>query len=95
METVEIVIKMPKDKYDEVMTMKGLLQAMPDVFRYGVAVVNGTVLPKGHGRLGDLDAYLKDTPIRNVDDTWIKESYVYESIINAPTVIEADKEDYI
>lgn len=53
METVEVLIRIPKDKYDEVMDMKGILQDKPDLFRYSVAVANGTVLPKGHGKLID------------------------------------------
>jgi len=83
---MKIVVDISEKQYESLKNL--LLPSMEER-----AILNGTVLPKGHGRLGDLDAYLKDTPIRNVDDTWIKESYVYESIINAPTVIEADKEE--
>lgn len=49
------------------------------------AVVNGTPLPKGHGRLVDADEYAKKYKT-NINGR-IGEEYVF-----APTVIEADKE---
>ena len=64
------------------------------------AIVNGTPLPKGHGRLIDADAFLKD----NDDYTgWILYSKAWggengykdaleDLVTEAPTIIEADKE---
>jgi hypothetical protein len=63
------------------------------------AVLNGTPLPKGHGRLIDADMLIlnnKDyivttsdleSEVRNEMVEWIN-----EDIENAPTIIEADKE---
>lgn len=46
------------------------------------AIVNGTPLPKGHGRLIDADDFFCEYP------ELAKEPYIY-----APTVIEADKDE--
>ena len=94
---MKIVIDIPEEIY-QYMQSRFMYQGGDETYlslseKSGIAIKNGTVLPKGYGRLIDADAYLRNTPIKNADDTWIKESYVYESIINAPTVIEADKED--
>ena len=55
------------------------------------AVLYGTQLPKGHGRLIDADAL----NIHRCDDSATRATfdYVYEDDIeDAPTIIEADKE---
>lgn len=55
------------------------------------AVVNGTPLPKGHGRLKDVDAICKDIisalGIRNENYLLETEEAVYKIIKNAPTII--------
>lgn len=62
----------------------------------GVAIKNGKILPKGHGRLGDLDAICKDVIeslcIKNETFLLEAEMAVYKRIKNASTIIEADKE---
>lgn len=74
-----------------------------DVIR---AVRNGKPLPKGHGRLIDAD-YLRDVllphnyhgnnkylvPYADRKGYRLRDREVDGTIINAPTVIEADKED--
>ena len=53
------------------------------------AVANGTVLPKGHGRLIDAD----ELDFEEVDFYSPDSCYeVYRIINDAPTIIEADKE---
>lgn len=55
------------------------------------AIQNGTQLPKGHGRLIDVDDLEVSTGI--IDD-WSERDFVYlDEIEDAPTIIEADKED--
>lgn len=66
------------------------------------AIINGTPLPKGHGALKDADALAVAIAIRR--DNWNCYGNEYESamyqaydnsvdeIIDAPTIIEADKE---
>lgn len=74
-----------------------------DVIR---AVRNGTPLPKGHGRLIDAD-YLRDVallhnwhgndknyvPYSDRKGYRLREREVDEAILNAPTIIKADKEE--
>lgn len=77
METVEVMIRIPKED----------LKSLQELARRGyvtsrdMMILNGTVLPKGHGRLIDADAVLED-PIGNT----------YRDIDIAETIIEADKE---
>lgn len=63
------------------------------------AIKDGAPLPKGHGRIGDLDAVMGDisasvdamTNVGVVVDgeyLWLK---LNDAIDNAPTIIEADK----
>ena len=65
------------------------------------AIRDGIPLPKGHGRLGDLDAVMNDisTSINEMtnigltvdgDYLWAK---LNDAIDNATTIIEADKEN--
>jgi len=62
------------------------------------AVVNGTPLPDGHGRIGDLDAVMSDisasiNEMTNIsiavdgEYLWVK---LNDAIDNAPTIIGAD-----
>jgi len=69
------------------------------------AIMNGKQLPKGHGRLIDAD-YLKDVillhnfhgnnknivPYSDRKGYRLRQREVDEGIINAPTIVEADKE---
>ena len=61
-----------------------------------MAIKNGTPLPKGHGTLKDSDAICKDIisalGIRDENYLLEAEKAVYKRILNAPTIIEADKE---
>lgn len=72
---------------------------------YGVvyAIMNGTPLPKGHGRLGDLDA-LETEMVNGIKAGNYEEGYETFAHINdiddcvecvkyADTIIEADKEN--
>lgn len=51
------------------------------------AIANGTVLPKGHGRLIDTDAIWGIYHSNDYD--------FYEALDDAPTIIEADKESEV
>lgn len=67
---------------------------------YGKAIVYGTPLPKGHGRLGDLDAVMDDInrSIEGMTNIGIMVDGEYlwgklnDAIYNTTTIIEADKE---
>lgn len=98
MPDVEIVIKMPEERYNQIKENKY------DLFGGYIftTIRNGILLPKGHGRLGDLDALEKEMEngiraglleesydnyphINNVDDC-------VECVKYADTIVEADKE---
>ena len=94
MGTVEVVIRIP-EKYIEGSLFNGIEKIMK-------AVREGTVLPKGHGRLGDLDTLYGDV-INGIKAGNYEEGYeeyghindmddVLETIKYADVVIEADKE---
>lgn len=59
--------------------------------RHELAILNGTPLPKGHGRLIDADEYLRK--ICTYKDTGCGScNFQCECIADEPTIIEADKE---
>lgn len=106
METIEVVIKVPKHDYDYILG-QGDTRGTPHLAE---AIRNGTVLPKGHGELIDKEQLfnmplggeytLKDaTKYGNLCAEQQHFSYstlmMYELvdiIDDMPTVIEADKE---
>ena len=92
METVEVVIKIPKEEYEKCKREEETIRAYQrhgfgGVPKYIYAILNGTVLPKGHGRLKDVDVLI-DTLGCSDRDIYCK-SVIEE---DAPTIIEADRE---
>ena len=86
-DTVEVLVRIPKKEFEELQSNYVWWG------KHGEYIKKGIVLPKKHGRLIDADDYLANTPIRkSAVDTWIKEIYVYDTIMDAPTVIEANKD---
>ena len=90
-ETLEIVIKIPKEFYD--WCGEGYLGS-DDAEGLWKCIKKGVVLPKKHGRLiyaGDLDI----SKLVDSDIEWVMGvcdiSRVQSMIDNAPTIIEADK----
>ena len=85
---MQIVIDIPKEHYRTLQeAMKNHMESL-----IGKIILNGTVLPKGHGRLIDADElYLS---IQTDEQQRLGEHlrYVYDEIQNAYTVLEADKE---
>ena len=75
---MKIVIDISKDDYKEI--QNGI--AVGYLLRKGEIAV----LPKGHGRLIDADAYAKRYRDTNINGR------IGEEYIIAPTVLEADKE---
>lgn len=85
---MQIVIGIPKYIYDTIIACDGYISDC-DNEKVGNAIKNSTPLPKGHGRLIDAD------DIAVIDEQFYVPSdyYVAESAIDdAPTIIEADKE---
>lgn len=76
---MKIVIEIPKKVYNALTHIDFDASLVVNEMRSSIA--NGTLLPKGHGRLIDADAVLED-PIGNT----------YRDIDIAEAIIEADKE---
>ena len=96
---MKIVIDIPEELYKN---KKGYLTTM-DAHMICDAVAKGTPLPKGHGRLGDLDALEKEI-VNGIKAGNYEEGYETFAHINnmddcvecvkyADTIIEADKEE--
>lgn len=82
---MEIVIDIPEGIYKNMQRRCNEIQA--EGYTLENAVLNGTVLPKGHGALKDVDALYKDLMFPNEQF-----SKAFKDILDdAPTIIEADK----
>ena len=85
---MQIVIDIPEDRYDEIHSLKFVMYGLQSeenkqlFYRLINAVQDGTVLPKGHGRLIDGDDALDR----------LDSGYDYDVIRYAPTVLEAEME---
>ena len=94
---MEIVITIDDDIYDDYLKQGATLP------KYGTAIDslykalwNGVPLPKGHGKIGDLDAVMSDisTSINEMTNIGIAVDGEYlwgklnDAIYNAPTIIE-------
>lgn len=89
MEMVEVVIKIPKHDYDYILG-QGDTRGTPHLAE---AICNGTVLPKGHGKLFILDeekAKRYFTKFSFSVQDWISEVGISEATIK---VLKADKEE--
>ena len=83
---MRLVIEIPDRDYNNIITNNGYRPV-----QLANVIKNGTPLPKGHGRLKDIDWIDDNCPdYRTEDGAWC---YKWEDIDNAPTVIEADTED--
>lgn len=81
---IQIVIDIPEKLYK---ALKDYNEG--DAWDAVEAIINGTPLPKGHGRLIDANALAK----RMTEYGWHhSDSTVHEFVDDLPTIIEADKE---
>ena len=88
---MKIVIDIDKEEYE-------MVKAHPGCFNFSYAIINGTPLPKGHGRLIDADVISKRLQ-ELADDEWNQQvmaskglEYAVEIIDDAPTIIEAESD---
>lgn len=85
----EVVIKIPDLVYESIIVGAETSRDEADVL---FAIRQGTVLPKGHGRLIDAEWALNLYKPTNVsDETWA-ETTLAKAINNTPTIVPADKE---
>ena len=83
---MQIVINIPNSTFTD-------LKKKQNRTEVDVAVLNGTILPKGHGRLIDVDD-LDITTITTDDYSGneVLDIVLKEDVDNASTLVEADKE---
>lgn len=90
---VELVIKMPKEMYQEIKDTSMVIigRRHDKKFDYVLfnSLKNGTPLPKGHGRLIDADELKKH---KYHDNNRFENAVAVAQIDWADTIIEADKE---
>lgn len=91
MEEIEVVIKITKHEWEY---LNKLVENGDQLGHYERLLVNGTPLPKGHGRLIDVNDLLDDISLEDNDynrDVNTGEIITLENIDRIPTIIEADK----
>lgn len=99
MEEIEVVIKIPKILYAqiqsdaEIMIYSGMRSWKGILATLLRSVRNGTPLPKGHGRIGDLTKLYNEIDARNKGKDKGKYTGILALVGFADTIIEADKED--
>ena len=101
METVEVLVKLPKDVYETVKGtekyISGRRSGRTIDFALWNGVINGTVLPKGHGVLKDVTNLMRglyeEMQTDSKGDIMYTPSDVYRMIDQeCPTIIEADED---
>lgn len=89
---MQIVIDIPKEQYSLIMqSHRSGVARFIDKEAMMYAIKNGTLLPRGHGRLIDADELLKHKQIIGTSN-YCEYNVVYvETVNNARPIIEADK----
>ena len=77
---MKIVIDIPEEEYAKVKDGRASVSMMRDAIR------NGTLLPKGHGRIGDIDAFADEYKYCFLSEV-MKAGEMYFDVL-----VEADKE---
>ena len=90
----EIVIKIPDKKYQNIMKVKNGIWASQNLDSLEYAVVNGKVLPEGHGKIGDVTELQKT--FNNLCNAYGIDnlSFISDMDMNfdlMPNLVEADK----
>lgn len=83
MADIELVIKIPEEIIENIKNSGCLSVIYND--EVAKAIISGILLPKGHGRLKDVDKIISDGRSKGFCD-W------YDEMKYADTIIEADKE---
>ena len=86
---MQIVINIDDEDYDNITLTGGNIINLGVLLDLREAVRNGTPLPKGHGRIGDLDR------LYNVFDKNVVSADAFKELFDyAPTIIEAESEEH-
>ena len=92
METVEVLVRIPKKLLDETKAIWNSMFGSTMLNDTEIAIATGTVLPKGHGALKDVDKIVIESSVDMWTDNGYEPMIAVEAINNSPTVIEADKD---
>lgn len=97
---MKLVIDIPENTYKQIQAL-----ARNNYFEHDICgnsmrrIANGTPLPEGHGRLGDLDEleqrisnFVEHDSMITDEYTVARQRFIVEGIRETPTIIEADKE---
>ena len=92
MADIELVIKISEETYTHLLT-RYMFQNTNDIglddnAKVGVAIKNGTPLPKGHGRLIDEDMIVKYM----LNPTHPNYHDIVSMVHSSPTIVKVDKE---
>lgn len=97
MEAVEIVIKIPKDRYETLVEINNRIKDGKSTVKLGMnmyeeAIANGAVLPEGHGKLiaEPTDEEIAKTIGGQNDFAECIREAVKTVFANAPAIIKAD-----
>lgn len=91
---MQIVVDVPEDMYKDAKARNTGRYSMYD---FSSVVANGTPLPKGHGRLKDVDAFISKVKTDRKHSAYSR-SWAADDVLTAldnsyaPTIIETDKE---
>ncbi len=87
MADIQLVIKIPKEQYHLIMTShRAGVARYVDKEGMMYAIKNGTPLPKGHGRIADIDKVLEEMKATRTYD-------IPFALDRVKPIIEADNED--
>ena len=86
MADIELVIKIPKEYYEQMKNTPFWWSGMKN------CVLNGTPLPKGHGKLIDIEEVDRSLSAHVILSNNSKEDWkhIYEAIEAVPTIIESE-----
>jgi hypothetical protein len=87
MSDVKLIVNIPRKVYKAICDKNALGCDIGDIKNI---IRNSTLLPKGYGRLGDLDALREEVSSWGMND--YEPSDFIDAIDQADTIIEADKE---
>lgn len=92
METVEVVVKIPKDSFEFWQKVKQTKEVR--IGYWETAISNGILLPKNHGRLIDADKvldFMRDT--FDMQDLYLPIHFKELVIDEIPTIVDAEVEN--
>ena len=84
---MQIVINIPEEEYEDIKYCGTIVDESRDYI--ASRILNGVILPKEHGRFGDLDALEKEIEDYSEGAFAMTPEFLVKHV---PTIIEADKE---